>query len=278
MLTEAAARIDAITEHDVPAAMTLASSAGWNQIDDDWSMLLRLGRGYGVRDQDERLIASSVIMPYAPSIGWIGMVLVDATMRRRGLASSLLDNAIASIQRSGLISMLDATPAGREVYLKHGFADVAPLSRWRGNGRGDDGSAGQTDQAEIAAAVRADEMAFGASRRSLLLDLSARPGAVTLALPNGRGAIWSRKGRTATQLGPLVAANEDDAMDLCAAALDRIGGPILLDVPDRETALCGLLRDRGFVVERPFMRMAIGGEYPLTLGPAMRVIAGPELG
>ena len=167
MLTDASAQIDAITEHDIPAAMTLASSSGWNQIDDDWSMMLRLGRGYGVRDDGGRLIASSMIMPYGPSIGWIGMVLVDATMRRRGLASRLLSNAIAELQRSRMIPMLDATPAGREVYLKLGFTDIAPISRWRGNGSGSAGADVQADQAALAEAMKADAMAFGVSRRAL---------------------------------------------------------------------------------------------------------------
>ena len=39
-----------------------------------------------------------------------------------------------------------------------------------------------------------------------------------------------------------------------------------------------LLEARGFAVERPFTRMALGNDHPQTLGAAMLVIAGPELG
>lgn len=267
---------------DIVRGMDLVRMAGWNQTEADWTAMLRLGRGYGIHDRNGRLLASSVILPYPPGIGWIGMVLVDEAARRQGLARRLLDHAIARLRRDGLVPMLDATPAGRELYRKLGFVDVAPINRWRGVGLGAEPTAGpasQPDAGALAAAVAMDADAFGASRTALLADIATRTGACTVALADGGGALWSRAGRTATQIGPVVAGGEGEALTLCSMALDRIGGPLLLDVPEREEALAAMLAARGFAIERSFTRMAAGPPSPLlTLGTAMRVIAGPELG
>lgn len=277
-----AAVIAPMSGGDIGRGMDLVRMAGWNQTEADWAAMLRLGKGYGIHDRNGRLVASSVILPYPPGIGWIGMVLVDAAARRQGLARRLLDHAIARLRTDGLVPMLDATPAGRELYRKLGFVDVAPINRWRGVGRGAARAAGHDagpDAAALAAAVAMDADAFGAARAALLADLSSRQGARTLALAAGGGALWSRAGRTATQIGPVVAAGEGEALMLCAMALDHIGGPLLLDVPEREKALAAMLAERGFAIERSFTRMAAGPPSPLlTLGTAMRVIAGPELG
>jgi hypothetical protein len=243
-------------------------------------MLLELGQGYGIRDDDQRLVASSVVMPYRPKFGWIGMVLVDEAMRRQKLATRLLGNAIAVLRDAGLVPMLDATPAGREVYIQLGFGEREPINRWRGTGAASTSGGGKEDRATAAtdAGLALDEFAFGASRRLLLADFMARPEALTLSLPGGRGQLWSRAGRTATQIGPVVAHSAEDAVALCAMALDRIEGPVLLDVPDREASLAIMLSERGFNIERSFVRMGLGAPIPSTLGDAMRVIAGPELG
>lgn len=282
MLTDLSVKspIRKMSPADISRGMDLVRMAGWNQTEDDWAIMLRLGRGYGIHDDNGRLLASSVIIPYPPHFGWIGMVLVDETARRRGFATRLLDNAIAELRKYRLVPMLDATPAGREVYRRIGFADIAPIDRWRGKGTppSQSGTAAYARDAESAADTTLDERTFGASRRPLLSDFARRPSAVTLTLPDERGALWSRAGRTATQIGPVVASNDVDAQTLVTMALDRISGPVLLDVPRRETAIAVMLSARGFSVERSFTRMALGAPSPLTLGAGMRVIAGPELG
>jgi hypothetical protein len=131
--------------------------------------------------------------------------------------------------------------------------------------------------AQAESGATAEAAAFGADRRPLLAELRGRPDASSLALRGGGGWLWSRAGRTATQLGPLVAGTEAGAIALCAAALDQLAGPVIIDVPDREAGLTAFLRGRGFSLERKLTRMALGGT-PVTLGPAMRAIAGPELG
>jgi GNAT superfamily N-acetyltransferase len=271
----------AMRARDVPRGMDLVRMAGWNQTEADWRMMLSMGEGHGVEDETGRLVASSMVLPYAPGVGWIGMVLVDESVRRRGLATTLLRNAIDRIEATGSSAMLDATPAGREVYLKLGFRDVGGIGRWRSNGKSAALRSQQSslDMSDAAAesGIDADAMAFGATRRHLLENLRSRMGATTLALPSANGWLWSRAGRTATQIGPIVAMHEDDTLMLCDLALERIDGPVLLDVPDQQTELVAFLRARGFKLERSLTRMARGGA-PFPMDGSMRAIAGPELG
>lgn len=266
---------------DIRAGMDLVRAAGWNQTEADWRYMLAHGEGYGIEDDQGRLIASTIVLPYPPDIGWIGMVLVATEFRRRGLATRLVNHAIAAIRDAGRVPMLDATPDGRAVYTAMGFRDLEGIGRWRGTGA--------LPREHLEAAIlsmtdeladrgsRADADAFGSDRRHLLTDLRNRPEAIALAIPGGGGWLWSRSGRTATQIGPIVAEHSSEAIALCAAALDRIDGAVIVDVPDREAELTAFLRGRGFSLERRLTRMALDSA-PTTLGPATRAVIGPELG
>lgn len=266
---------------DIPAGLDLVRTAGWNQTQADWRFMLAHGEGYGIEDERGRFIASTIVLPYPPDIGWIGMVLVAREFRRRGLATRLMNHAIAAIRDAGRVPMLDATPDGRAVYATMGFRDLEGIGRWRGissapRERPEVAVLSMTDEAADRGS-RADADAFGSDRRHLLNDLRNRPEAISFAMPSGAGWLWSRSGRTAMQIGPIVAEHPSDAIALCAAALDRIDGDVIVDVPDREAELISFLRGRGFSLERQLTRMALDGT-PATLGSATRAIIGPELG
>jgi GNAT superfamily N-acetyltransferase len=269
------APIDVLRPDDLDEALALSAEAGWNQDAADWTLMLRLGHGFAVRD-GHRVVATALALPYPPVFGWVSMVLVHAPYRRRGLATRLVERATAALTDAGLLPVLDATPAGAEVYGGMGFRPVENLMRWRGAG----GGSQVAPSAEPGLADRVSELdteAFGADRSAILIDLADRPAPVS-ALTPGRGHLLSRAGRSATQLGPLVARDAATAVALLGRGLDAAAGKVLLDVPERATAVAQHLADRGFAPERPFVRMALGRD---TIGgePALvHAIAGPELG
>lgn len=259
---------------DIADGLKLSAEAGWNQNVADWAMMLKAGKAFGVRDAG-RLVASGLALPYPPLFGWVSMVLVTASHRRRGLATALLGHAIDHLRAQGLTPMLDATPAGRTLYLQLGFRDVEPISRWRGSG-----NAGQRQHdrpIDLDGIMRSDHGAFGADRSVVLVDLAKRPDAVAVSSHSG-AFLLSRAGRTATQIGPVVADTPEEGVALVEQAVDAIAGPLLIDVPDRETWLGDLLSRRGFIVERPFIRMAFGHGGGFGTPARVRAIAGPELG
>src|SRR3981081_4747494 len=102
--------------------LALSTEAHWNQNEGDWRFFLTLGTVFGVRDRDNRLIASAALLPYTSGNAWISMVLVTASWRRRGFATRLVDAGLNAAAKQGLTTWLDATPAGAAGYGPLGFS------------------------------------------------------------------------------------------------------------------------------------------------------------
>ena len=269
------APIDVLGADDLEAAVVLSDAVGWNQVAADWQLLLRLGSGFAVRDGG-RVVATAIALPYPPALGWVSMVLVHAPYRGRGLATRLVERATATLTGAGLLAVLDATPAGAEVYDRMGFRPVAGLMRWRGPGGG---GVVASPEPEIADRIRGlDDAAFGADRSAVLADLAGRPAPVALLTAGDDGYLLSRAGRTATQLGPLVARDAATAVALLAGGLDALPGRVVVDVPEAATDVVAHLAGRGFAPERPFVRMALGSDALAGTPALVHAIAGPELG
>ena len=270
----------ALTDDDVPAALALSDEAGWNQVADDWRTMLRLGRGFGMSGPEGRLAATSIALPYGP-IGWVSMVLVTRSERRKGRATRLVEAAVRHLEDRSIRPVLDATPDGEAVYARKGFGRRRGLTRWQGTVGSGEGLpagirlAGPDDLGWIAAL---DARAFGADRSAVLADLLARPGAPAFAAANRGGFLLGRVGRRATQLGPLSGDSEATAAALLDAALARLSGPVFVDLFDGRTGLADRLARRGFSIQRPFARMLRGGgTLPGDLALSHSA-AGPELG
>ena len=266
----------ALEHGDIPDLMALVEEAGWNQSERDWDRMLTLGTGLGLSDENGRVIASAVALPYDGRIGWIGMVLVAKPWRQRGLATELMETCVAHLAADGLIPGLDATPAGEKVYERMGFCGTMTLSRWRREARSAAGSAmPQVLPEDLGWITALDARAFGARRDGLIASLAAGCG----ALANRETAfLFIRPGRTATQLGPLCATDDTRAAELLDLASGTLEGALLIDVPDDQAGLPAQLTDLGFTRERPFRRMFHGDPDAIGDPALLFAAAGPELG
>ena len=92
------------------------------------------------------------------------------------------------------------------------------------------------------------------------------------------GYLLGRDGREARQLGPLVAADQPAAQALLSHALERVPGPLYIDIVDRHTSLRNWALLQGFSVQRPFTRMVHGAERAPGDNATVMLVAGPELG
>ena len=272
-----------------------------------------VGRGVG---RDAVLAASALVIPYpgvpgaaarsagspgssgfpgsgstsnavaAAGCAWVSMVLVLPQFRRRGLASRLLREALACLRDQGLVPVLDATPAGYPVYIQEGFEPAWGFRRYRRAAVSLDPDAAAAPRTRCIgeddwpAVLALDAPAFGADRGRLLRALAQRmPVAARVAEEGGRivGFILGRDGLDACQLGPLIARDAATAQVLIDDVLDRLAGPVQVDLADRHLALLEGLVARGFLLQRPFTRMAKDAAAPGD--PAQVVlVAGPELG
>lgn len=266
--------------------MALVAEARWNQNHADWRLFL--GQGNPVcLIRDGRPIATAAILPYAPRFAWISMVLVTTAERRQGLARWLLRHCVEDIVGRGLVPVLDATPAGRAVYLGLGFRDTWTMQRLVGRARWPASEEGKkigirglqdSDWPQI---ISFDRAVFGADRSALLRSLAQRLPEVSLvAARHGRisGFSLGRDGRVMTQLGPVLAEDNDTAIGLLAAAVSAVSGPVAIDVPDRHVALTTWLTARAFSIERPFTRMIYQSASSFDDTTRLFAIAGPELG
>lgn len=285
-MADGATAIRPIADGDMDAALALVAESGWNQVAADWRVFMDEGHAFVATDAGQ-VVASAATLPFQ-GFGWISMVLVARSHRRQGIATRLLQHCIASLRSEGFIPALDATPAGRTVYQPLGFRDGWAITRWRRNGAAAPFPPHRSD-----ATVRAmrdgdwpqvealDAPAFGAHRTEILRNLYGRSrGFACVAERNGRivGFLLGRDGRLATQIGPVVASEDDVASALLAHALARIEGPVLIDALDEHGQLRTQLPAAGFAVERGYTRMALGTDPDFGEAATLIAIAGPELG
>jgi GNAT superfamily N-acetyltransferase len=280
-----------LREDDIAGALALSTEAGWNQVAADWRIFLELGEAYGLTPAAEggRLVASAAILPQGNRFGWISMVLVTAAWQRRGLARWLLRHSIESLRVRRLVPLLDATPAGRAVYLTLGFEDcwslrrlvVRQLSRAGAEAAAEGVLVRPLKTADWPAAIAYDRAVFGAERGALLRRLAARlPSAALIAERAGEivGMLLGRDGRVMNQLGPLVAENDAVARALLRRAVPAVGAPLAIDVADRHVRFGEWLGRLGFTGERPLTRMVCGRDAAFDDPARLFAIAGPELG
>jgi GNAT superfamily N-acetyltransferase len=270
-----------VTVDDISDCLALSAEADWNQTSADWALFLRYGSVFGLAADRAGIVATGAVLPYSDSFAWISMVLVARSRRRERIGTSILEACCAEVARRGLVSMLDATPAGERIYRSLGFEGMFSLSRWQGiaepRTRRASGIRTMT-AADIAAVTTFDAAAFGADRGFLLQSLFDRLPQVAFVIDDNSGFVLARPGRIATQIGPVVAADEDVAADLLDAALGRINGPIFLDLIDGRELLARRLRQSGFTVQRPFLRMGLKRRVPFGDAARLFVVAGPEFG
>ena len=282
------------TSH-VADCLRLSDQAGWNQVAADWELLLAPGHAFGFADRG-KLVATALVFPYPPEFAWISMVLVDEEWRRQGLASQLMRACLDRAEYLGLAPVLDATPAGRPVYERLGFVAGERIVRmeWRGFRHaprrevtgGEDGAIRPATDDDIKRLSDWDAVRFGANRSRVLRALRRRiPGAAFVCEQEDeiRGFVLARDGRRATQIGPLIADDDDLAIVLVEAARDGLladldSNSVTIDATADRVEFVEHLETRGFTSVREFTRMANGIDLPLVKPTDCFATGGPELG
>ena len=282
---------------DLDDALTLSTTAGWNQQRDDWRMLLQLApAGAFAALSEARIVGTAIGIDYG-GFAWIAMMLVDPAYRGRGVGRRLLEAAMDAVP-SNLPIRLDATPLGRRLYQRYGFEEEAMLSRYVDDGskRGSWPEAFDASRevrpltaSDLEIVIERDTETFGGTRGAVF-DWTFHRAAQYAHVVRSRDGLThyclGRPGRIFDQIGPVVAGHDDIAQALVSAALAAAGDrPIVVDAFDSRTTFTARLRARGFCVQRPLVRMCrpagadAGTTGILRRGPlAEFAILGPEFG
>ena len=274
---------------DITGAMKLSTAEGWNQTENDWKFLIENPRNTCiVAEYSNTIIGTTTAMNYSNKIAWIGMVVVDKEFRGQGVSASLLTAVLKKLSSFKSVK-LDATPAGQNVYKKFGFMDEFEILRMTNLAIAD--VTVEMDKNILPEPVSSndvknisdfDQHIFGVNRSSLIKYLlSEYPQKAWMFKRNNliTGIALGRTGNKYHHIGPVFAANIDDAKKLIASAVNELNHqPIVVDVLFDKKDLISWLHENGFTIQRKFVRMYKGKNlFPGDIGNQY-LICGPEFG
>lgn len=257
-------RIRGMTRQDFPAVMCLTEQAGWNQRGADLLRLFELEPdGCFVAEWEGRVAGTTTTCVFGP-VAWVALVLVDQGLRRQGIATALMEHALAYLDGRGVETVrLDATPTGQPLYEKLGFVAEYQLARYQGTFT----ASGPVEGVEplgfedLEDVIRLDREVTGTDRRKLLLRLwQERPEAMRMVRRSGpiEGFLTTRTGAGAVQIGPCLASAEAGPMLFADAACRLAGQRAFLDLPVGHQAAEREAETRGLTVQRHLLRMVRG--------------------
>jgi GNAT superfamily N-acetyltransferase len=276
-------RFRLMTIEDIPEAMQLKDAAGWNQTSADWVRFLSASpEGCFVAEGEGRVVGTSTSIVYEGRFAWIGMVIVDSRYRGQGIGTALLQRTVRCLDARRVVCMkLDATPQGKPVYEKFGFASEYDIERWmlkRLPGK----NVSEDVSAELGDVLPLDREVFGADRSTLLHSLTEAAPEFTRIVRQGAevaGYAFGRHGSLADHLGPWMARNGDVAAMLLDEFLRRSSRELVfVDCLSRNPWAVPLLRVRSFEFSRPLTRMFRGTNQYAGRSELLCAVLGPEFG
>lgn len=270
---------------DIAEGLKLCRKAKWNQLEADWQIFLHQSPdSCMVATFQDQIVGTVTTINYGYSFSWIGMVLVDPDFRRQGIGQQLMQNALQLLKSEETVK-LDATPEGREVYLKLNFVDEYPLSRMNlivGEDKFSNTSARAIQKEDLPLLSEFDSKIFGANRSALLYGMWENAPEFSFLIEEEnkiRGYSMGRYGHDFIHIGPIIAESIGISRDLLTAALSKCAGsPVILDVLNVEPEWKEWLKEMGFSEQRNFIRMYLGTNRFKGVPENQFAIIGPEFG
>ena len=271
-----------LTKEDAASGLQLSTAAGWNQVANDWEVLITMGQGIGMVDPSDKLAATAILLPHRPRVRWVSMFLVDEAWRKRGIGTRLM-KLIIELSPDPVLG-LDATEQGRPVYENLGFVATESITRFARQATGDISPAIPDEQVKNLSEKQFRDLLIpftrdcDKSRRKLLRMLDASGDGRICLLRGDRtaGLATMRAGRLANQIGPIFATDAASATTIVRSVASDNTGALIIDVPDRHEAFAKQVASIGFEPSTSFTRMFRAGQ-PLP-NPSEYAIAGPEFG
>lgn len=271
---------------DIQACMELSKAAGWNQLEIDWQAFMRLGpEDNVVAVSGDDVIGSVATIRYGEDLSWIGMLLVRPDFRGKGVGKDLLLEAVQKLAHEKNVK-LDATSAGRQIYLQCGFEDEYPISRMEARAVSID-KPGQNcfpaEEKDLAGMFDMDTTVFGAGRQMLLKQVWFN-GLTFSFVYKSEGKILGyslgRRGYRFFHIGPIIADSIEVAKSLLQTVLHYTPPetPVILDVNHADKEWLSWLHQLGFTEQRSFMRMFRGNNTNPGIPEKQFALLGPEFG
>lgn len=241
-----------------------AADEGWNPgLDDARAFHAADPQGFFLARVAGEPVAAISVVNHDAGNAFLGLYLCRPEWRGQGIGLATWTRAL---EHAGARSVgLDGVAAQEANYAKSGFvrtgASLRHEGRWPAARSPHVRAATASDLAQL---IALDAEAGGYSRPGFLGAWLA-PGqperATRVLLSDGRiagFATW-RACRVGTKIGPVVAPGTEAALDLIAdIAAERPDGPLIVDLPEANTALRAELEGAGFTVPFATARMYRG--------------------
>lgn len=245
-------RCRTMQREEIALAVEWAAQEGWNPgLHDADCFRAADPEGFFVGLVEDRPVACVSVVKYGSDFAFLGLYIVQAAWRGRGLGWALWQHAMASAP--GRQVGLDGVVAQQANYRKSGFSLAWRNARYEGRG----GVAPPRDPRLVPlaglpfAAVQAyDRPFFPADRTAFLRSWLAQPDAAALGwVEDGalRGYGVIRRCRSGWKIGPLFADDESIAEHLFSALSTQAaaGEPLFLDIPEPNAAAGALAARHG---------------------------------
>ncbi len=253
---------------DIGLLHALSLSVGWSHRPKDLAFLRGVGQGLVAVDGIGRVFGSAMWFPHGRDFATIGLVITTPRLQAQGNGRWLMDHVLARCGTRDLC--LNATKPAYLLYHSLGFEAEGPVHMYQGQmppvpaaRLPPEGTLEGTIEplapdalGEIAALDRA---AFGADRTAHLAAFAR--GASVCVLRRGGAVVGYSMGREFGRghlIGPLVAADDRDAIHLAAVHMDALGGRHVRVDTRSQGPFADFLRRNGLSVAETVTTMSKG--------------------
>jgi GNAT superfamily N-acetyltransferase len=275
-------------QRDLKEAISLGFSEGWNQTEMDWMLMLDNPLNICiVAEHNNKIAGTATAFCYDSNVAWIGMVLVDKSLRGQGAGKMLLKYLIENLQHIESVK-LDATPAGQPLYANLGFIEEYKIFRMTNTSVTEFtpvpvlNETTKTEYQNLPEIIEKDKDAFGTDRSYLLNRLFKnfpQKAFVVRINQDVDGYIFGRDGARFHYIGPVYCSDTSIAISLISRTLQSLKDQsVALDVPEDKEELISWLESVGFVKQRHFVRMYLKSNRFKGLPAKQYLISGPEFG
>lgn len=231
------------TQH-LPQAQQMSTDVGWPHRIQDWALVLNISSGV-VALQGDTVVATALATPFG-SVGRASFIIVDASLRGRGLGRTITEQIMATIDPPTW--HLLATPDGQALYEKLGFRISGEIVQHQGITRNIEpsGDAHWASPEDMATIKVLDKTTLGMDRSNLYDQLvhDARFAIVRADARNDPNHATDITGFAAVRdfgkgkvIGPVIAPSLDEAISLISLIVSEHTGQFLRVDTDVKTGL-----------------------------------------
>jgi ribosomal protein S18 acetylase RimI-like enzyme len=277
-------------ENDIKFAYKTTKIEGWNYPEKDIKRMFSYHpSGCFIAETDGKQVGHVFSVNYG-KLGWIGLLIVKAEYRRKGIGTALMKKAISHLLTSRVeTTRLEAVSAIANLYRKLEFVDEYDSLRFLGINRKIDYVASSNvkllKEGMIRKVAMFDAEYFGANRTKVLSSLyhdHPKLCFVSCAGPELVGYIMCRMAEKGYRMGPWVCNPENpqaakELLTECMKTMEE-NAKLYVGVPAVNKKAVEILQGFGFEQYSKSIRMHFGKELETECTTGIFAIGGPEKG